>query len=240
VNTPPHTPAASSLRVMTWNIHGGVGIDGRFDLDRIVAAIARQAPDVVALQEVDSRRHPAGKPSPFAFLREAIGHHGIEAKSITTADGDYGQMVISRWPLIAVEVHDITVGQREPRRAIEAEIATPLGNMRLIASHFGLKLSERRSQARRLLEIVHRKPPITVMLGDFNEWFWPGYLRAALERELPSHTRHATFPSRWPLLALDRVYCWPAVALARSFVDRAAREASDHLPVIADVTVARP
>src|SRR5262249_42006925 len=118
------------MRVMTWNIHGGVGLDGRFDLARIVDAIAQHAPDVVALQEVDSRRRAAQGPSPFTFLREAIGQHGIEAKSITTADGDYGQMVISRWPLQAVQIHDITVAQREPRRAIQADVIAPAGTVR--------------------------------------------------------------------------------------------------------------
>jgi endonuclease/exonuclease/phosphatase family metal-dependent hydrolase len=226
-----------SFRVMTWNIHGGVGMDGQFDLARIVASIARHAPDVVALQEVDSRRSPPGKPSPFIFLREAIGQHGIEAKSIITADGDYGQMVISRWPLLAVEVHDITVGKREPRRAIQTDVAAPFGTLRIVASHFGLKLSERRSQARRLVEIARHHPTTTVMLGDFNDWLWPNTMRAALERELPAHTRHATFPSRYPILSLDRVYCWPARALLRSFVDRASWRASDHLALVADVAL---
>jgi len=231
-------PQAPVMRVMTWNIHGGVGTDGKFDLARIVDAIARHAPDVVALQEVDSRRRPAGGPSPFTFLREAIGHHGIEAKSITTTDGDYGQMVISRWPLLAIQIHDITVAEREPRRAIQTDVTAPHGTLRLIASHFGLKLSERRSQARRLVEIARSHPSATVMLGDFNDWLWPSSLRAALERELPAHTRHATFPSRWPVLSLDRVYCWPARALLRSFVDRNARRASDHLVLIADIALA--
>lgn len=232
-----NAPQAPVMRVMTWNIHGGIGTDGKFDLARIVAAISRHAPDVVALQEVDSRRRPAGGPSPFTFLREAIGHHGIEAKSITTTDGDYGQMVISRWPLLDVKVHDITVAQREPRRAIQTDVNGPHGTLRLIASHFGLKLSERRSQARRLIEIARAHPHATVMLGDFNDWLWPSRLRAALERELPAHTRHHTFPSRWPVLSLDRVYCWPARALLRSFVDREARHASDHLALVADIAL---
>jgi endonuclease/exonuclease/phosphatase family metal-dependent hydrolase len=222
---------------MTWNIHGGIGLDAKFDLDRIVGFIARHAPDVVALQEVDSRRRPPGDRSPFAFLRDSIGHHGIEAKSITTMEGDYGQIVMSRWPFVTTEIHDISFGIREPRHAIQAEIRTPAGGLRVIASHFGLKLAERRSQARRLVELAHQHPTTTVMLGDFNDWLWPGSIRAALERELPAHTRHATFPSRLPILALDRVYCWPADALRHSFVDRRAWRASDHLPLLADIGI---
>ena len=96
--TPQLRGRAGIVRVMTWNIHGGIGPDRRFDLGRIVATIAQHHPDVVALQEVDSRRTVAAGGSPFALLREAVGDHGIEAKSITTADGEYGQMVVSRWP----------------------------------------------------------------------------------------------------------------------------------------------
>jgi endonuclease/exonuclease/phosphatase family metal-dependent hydrolase len=220
---------------MTWNIHGGIGIDRRFDLARIVAAIERHAPDVVALQEVDSRRSKPGDPPPFTFLREAIGQHGIEAKSIVTADGEYGQMVVSKWPFEDTDIHDITYDHREPRRAIETHVHSDRGTFRLVASHFGLVAMERRHQAKKLVEIARRHPITTVMLGDFNDWAWPSPLRDALRRELPARTRHKTFPSWCPLMRLDRIYCWPPQALARSFVDRDARTASDHLPVIADI-----
>ena len=151
----------------------------------------------------------AGARSPFELLREAVGEHGIEAKSISTADGDYGQMLVSRCPFNAIEVHDITHADREPRRAIEAEVHCGHGKLRVVATHFGLSLAERRTQARRLVAIARRHTVPTVMLGDFNDWFWPGSLRDALEHELPARTRHATFPSWCPLLRLDRIFCWP-------------------------------
>jgi endonuclease/exonuclease/phosphatase family metal-dependent hydrolase len=230
-------PPTIGVRVMTWNIHSGVGPDGRFDLDRVAKTIQRHQPDVVALQEVDSRQTISPTPSAFTTLREAVGEHGIDAKSIVTADGDYGQMVVSRWPFGAVEVHDITITKREPRRAIEAEIVAPGGRFRLVAAHFGLSLRERRHQARRLVAIARRHPILTIMLGDFNEWFWPASLRGALGRELPARTQHATFPSHFPFLRLDRIFCWPPGAMRRSYVDRSARSVSDHLPVIADIAI---
>jgi endonuclease/exonuclease/phosphatase family metal-dependent hydrolase len=146
-------------------------------------------------------------------------------------------MVLSRWPLGAARIHDITHARREPRRAIEVEVAAPAGSFRLIAAHFGLSLRERRQQARRLVAIARRHPATTVMLGDFNEWFWPASLRCALGRELPARTQHATFPSWYPLFRLDRIFCWPSGAMRASFVGRSARRASDHLPVLADVAI---
>jgi endonuclease/exonuclease/phosphatase family metal-dependent hydrolase len=222
---------------MTWNIHGGVGIDGKFALARITEAIAQIDPQIIALQEVDSRRrHPDGR-SAFEILREAVGGFGIEAKSIITADGDYGQMLISRWPFRRTTIHDISHSNREPRRAIETEVQLPTGTLRIIATHFGLRLAERREQARSLVDMARRHPAVTVMLGDFNDWIWPGSLRKALKHELPGQTRHATFPSWCPMLRLDRIFCWPRNALIRSFVERGARMASDHLPVIAEIAV---
>jgi endonuclease/exonuclease/phosphatase family metal-dependent hydrolase len=222
---------------MTWNIHGGIGADRRFDLKRVVDTILQHHPDVVALQEVDSRRIVAPARSPFAILLDAVGVHGVEAKSISTADGEYGQMVVSRWPFSSTQIHDITHARREPRRAIEVVIAAPGGTFRLIAAHFGLSLSERRRQARRLVAIARQHTMTTVMLGDFNEWFWPASLRGALGRELPARTPYATFPSWYPLFHLDRIFCWPPKAMQASFVDRGARHASDHLPVVADIAL---
>jgi endonuclease/exonuclease/phosphatase family metal-dependent hydrolase len=132
---------------MTWNIHGGLGTDRRFDLARVVETILRHHPDVVALQEVDSRRTVAPASSAFRVLREAVGGHGVEAKSIIAPDGEYGQVVLSRWPLGAPQIHDITHAEREPRRAIEVEVAAPAGSFKLIAT---LGMGSRPSRPRRL------------------------------------------------------------------------------------------
>jgi endonuclease/exonuclease/phosphatase family metal-dependent hydrolase len=224
----------ATVRVMTWNIHGTLGRNPRFDLIQVVELIRRWAPDIVALQEVDSRRALAGGVNPFEFLPSAVGIYGIGAKSLSSKDGDYGQMLISRWPIRSHEVRDISFPEREPRRAIRAEVATPAGPLDVVATHLGLSIRERRSQARALTELAGASGP-AVVIGDFNDWFWPGSVRAELSRALGGRTRYRTFPSRFPLLRLDRIYCRPREAMVRSFVDRKARALSDHLPVIADL-----
>jgi endonuclease/exonuclease/phosphatase family metal-dependent hydrolase len=225
------------VRVATWNIHGGVGADGRFDLARVVRLLERAGPDVVALQEVDSRRGTEQHEHPFLLLRQALGEHAVEAKSIVSAHGEYGQILISRWPLSDIQIHDISVAGREPRRAIEAEVASPYGRLRMAAVHLGLAFRERRAQTRTLIDIAQRSPITTVMLGDFNDWIWRGSVQNAIHRALPGRTWHRTFPSWLPMIRLDRVYCRPRDALLASFTDREARALSDHLPVFADVRV---
>jgi endonuclease/exonuclease/phosphatase family metal-dependent hydrolase len=220
---------------MTWNVHGASGRNNKFDIARVMDLVRAHDPDIVALQEIDSRR---GAGDFFAFLKKEFGGHGIEAHSIMTADGDYGQILLSRWDIESSEIHDISFRKREPRRAISARIMTVHGPMCVIATHLGLSLRERNSQLRTLLNLVGEKSELTVMLGDFNDWIWAGSVRNILRRVLPGRTRHRTFPARFPVFRFDRVYCRPARSLAQSFVDHQAQEISDHLPVIADLVFA--
>jgi endonuclease/exonuclease/phosphatase family metal-dependent hydrolase len=223
---------------MTWNIHGAVGRNPRFNLARVVELILRHEPDIVALQEIDSRRVSGA--NPFTVLQDALGAHGIGAKTIVTADGEYGQALFSRWPIQRSEVRDISFPEREPRRAIRGEIETPAGPLCVVATHLGLSFGERRTQAAALLELIAGTAATTVVLGDFNDWLWAGSVRNVLSRALPGRTRHRTFPSFCPLLHLDRIYCRPRDALESGYTDPAARALSDHLPVIADVRISRP
>jgi len=223
-----------TVRVMTWNIHGALGRNKDFDILRVVALIRAHQPDIVTLQEIDSRR---GSGDFFAQLREEFKGFGVDARSIATADGDYGQILLSRWNIGRSQIHDISFQEREPRRAIAAEIASPHGMIRVVATHLGLSLRERNAQLRALLDIVGHDDVLTILAGDFNDWIWAGSVRNVLRRVLPGRTRHRTFPSRWPVFRLDRIYCRPGRALVQSFVDPQAAQISDHLPVIADVIV---
>ena len=226
-----------TVRLLTWNIHGALGRNPRFDLDRVVELIRGWKPDLIALQEVDSRRKQPEGGDPFAVLQDALGQHGVNARSITTDDGYYGQMLISCCPIRSSEVHDISAPEREPRRAIKAEIETPAGMIRVVASHLGLSTHERRGQARQLLALAGDPAMTTVVLGDFNDWFWAGSVHRLLSRELPGCSQFRTFPSYFPLLRLDRIFCRPREALRMSYSDARARAISDHLPVIADVAL---
>ena len=145
--------SASTVRVMTWNIHGGMGPDGRHDLERMLALVRAADPDVLALQEVDSRRTP-GQEHPFAMLKRVLGHHGIAAAAITTPDGDYGQVLFSRWPMTDTQVHDISMPGREPRRAITAVVNAPAGQLFVLATHLGLKFIERHRQCRQMAALA--------------------------------------------------------------------------------------
>jgi endonuclease/exonuclease/phosphatase family metal-dependent hydrolase len=225
------------MRLMTWNIHGGFGSDWRWDLKRIVEVVARHAPDVVALQEVDSRRTTRAKfgiPA-FEYLADAIGTHIAEARLITAPDGEYGHVVISKWPFVKKALHDISFGSREPRAAIEALVETPEGPVHILAAHLGLKIRERQHQLLALEQLCPTDNAPSVLLGDFNDWVWRGKVQRHLARLMPARSQVRTFPSFAPTFAIDRIYVRPASALLRSWTDRGAWRASDHLPVIAEI-----
>lgn len=231
--------AAATVRVMTWNIHGGIGPDGEVDLDRVVNLIRHHDPDILALQEVDSRRSRYMPENVFEHLAEGLGSHSAEARLITAPDGDFGHVLISRWPISRTRLHDISVPRREKRAAIETTVETPAGPLHIVSAHFGLGFKERRKQAATLAAAAQSSPERTILLGDFNDWFWRSGVEIALRPIFPERTRHRTFPARLPLLDLDRIYWRPAGLLVRSWTDPQAYKTSDHLPVIAELDLAR-
>ena len=83
----------ATMRIMTWNVHGIFQLNPGFDLDGVCSIIRHWSPDIVALQEVDSRGRTD---DPFALLAKAVGDHSVDARSIVTEDGDYGQVLLSR------------------------------------------------------------------------------------------------------------------------------------------------
>ena len=230
-------------RILTWNIHRGIGLDMRYDLDRIIDLIKPHDPDIVALQEVDSR----GKDQtnlPLTALKQTLGSHAAEARTIVAPDGHYGHVLISRWPMHDINIHELHVSRRETRCAIETTVESPFGYIRVIAAHLGLRPNEIRPQLDVFGPLVRGEPGADpaalpgglLMMGDFNDWH--GRVRSTLTTLIPTHTMQKTFPSWRPILNLDRIYCRPGKALLRSWVDTGARRASDHLPVFAEVDVA--
>lgn len=225
------------LRVATWNLHGFVGRRGSFDPERSLRVIGDLDVDVLALQEVDSR-HPRGQGmDTFEFLRTRSGRESFEAHSVGGLGGHLGQMVLSRWPIVESRIHDVSVAWREPRMLVELALATPAGRLRVVAAHLGLGVLERRGQILALHRLLAQTPPgPTVVLGDFNEVRRRGLAQRLLAPDFTASGPHLTFPAHRPLLPLDRIWTAAPLVMQRSWVHRAAREASDHLPLVADLT----
>lgn len=247
-----------SLRVLTWNIHGCVGADGRHDVERVGNQVRELAPDLAAFQEVDSRRRPKdagaagrlgttpGLGQVYDVLRAEVGDHGHDAWALSGADGRYGQILASRFPLEDKQVHDISVPGLEPRKVMTARLQLPASRarescLRVIATHLGLRRRERRRQLAALKEIIcdDLSTPV-LLLGDFNEWFWPRRTQRALYDLFEAQSGLRSFPARLPLFPLDRIWCRPGSLLVRAWSAGKARAASDHLPVLGELALATP
>ncbi len=222
------------IRALTWNIHGAIGGDGRADLPRVLGHLARLAPDVAALQEIEGRGMPE---DPFPILQQALGGHCCIAGTLGGEGGHYGHLLASRWPLANTRLHDLSVDGREPRTAITATVAAPTGPLHILAVHLGLGLRERRLQAERLAAILATLPAPALVLGDINEWQWRGPVHRALRQFCAPARQQRSFPARFPLLPLDVILARPPLRIIRNWADRAAAAASDHLPVMAELTM---
>lgn len=234
------------ITVATYNIHDAVGTDGGRNVERIARAIDETGAGIVALQEV-SGPGDAGtnRADDFVALARAFGGHAVEGPALQDGDRRYGNLLLSRWPVSDWLVADLAHPEREPRNAIMATVATPDGPLRVVASHFGLFHRERRAQAELIGELTAQEGEMpTVILGDFNDWlpFSPvvRLLSRSLGRHIGAVRRIPTFPSRLPLLALDRILVNDRVRLRSVRVPATplARTASDHRPLVAEVEIA--
>ncbi|MEQ9327368.1 MAG: endonuclease/exonuclease/phosphatase family protein [Rhodospirillales bacterium] len=226
----------TTLRLLTWNLHGFVGSDGVHDPERICRIVREIAPDIAAFQEVDIRGVDADAALTESTLRDSVGPYGANAWSIAEPGRRYGLMLASRLPLAPADIHDLSVERREPRRAIETRIDSPdLPVLRIIATHLGLAFRERREQHARLHRIIGRDDDVPVaVMGDFNNWIFERRI-GGLAGIMPERTRERTWPARLPFLPLDRVWLRPAGLLHRSRRYGKYRAASDHLPLVAEI-----
>ncbi len=238
-----------TLRVVTWNVHGCVGADRRFDPRRIAATLRRLAPDLALLQEVGDARGVHPPVDQARALADALDMTLVLGVTIPRGHG-YGNVTLSRLGRRAAATWDLSVRGREPRVCLCLEVEGPGGPLLAANVHLGLGRRERETQLAILLDdvgplLAGDAPPMVVLGGDFNDWP-PGAVTRTLERRFVDAARAAaggrpakTFPSRRPLLRLDRLYLGGALAVRACAVDAsaAARAASDHLPLVAELVV---
>jgi phospholipase D1/2 len=228
------------LRVASYNIHRGVGRDRRQDLDRVAEVLREMSADVMALQEVDADPEDTGVLDQLAHLATATGFQAVHGPTLRRRGSAYGNLLLTRASVGRVVHVDLCVAGCEPRAAIDAEVALDGLDLRVVVTHLGLRPRERREQIGRLLtQLQPQGEGILVLAGDFNEWVPFSRTLRPLRRALGPGTLHATFPARFPVFSLDKIFVSPARALRSSWVHRsaAAAAASDHLPVVADLLV---
>ena len=232
------TPDGQTIRVASYNVHRCIGPDGRRDPKRVAEVLAQIDADVIGLQEVDWQENPETGIPQYELLATLSSYTAVAGPNLRDHRGHYGNLLLVRGEVGAVRRIDLSYPGREPRGAVEAQVNVAGQRFRTVATHFGLSRAERRFQARALADkVLHGTTDPLVIVGDFNDWL-PG---ASALRPLLSYARSlgrpASFPSRWPLLPLDRVMARGLPAKGEIQVHKTAlsRRASDHLPIYADL-----
>jgi endonuclease/exonuclease/phosphatase family metal-dependent hydrolase len=233
-----------TLRVATYNVHRCRGLDGRTSPTRVAEVIRDLDADVVALQEVIGAGPRARNQA--EELGALLGMGWVMAPTRHLRGALFGNVVLSRLPIVHHAQHDLSWKTCEPRCCQRVDLAVGDDRLHLYNVHLGTAIFERRHQADRLGDIVHdrRTGRPKIVLGDFNEWMRGQATEMLNERlesiDLRRHLRRrSTYPGVFPMVHLDHIYYEGQVEVVGLELPRTRRSllASDHLPLLAELRV---
>lgn len=223
--------------VATYNVHRWSGHNGTRAPDpaRAGFVISEMGADIIALQEA---LRPFDERDPLVDLAERLQMHLAFVTTRVHRRGEVGNAILSRWPISSLFTLDLTYTRVERRSAVAVQFASEVGPLSIVATHLSLVDRTRHRQVRSILEHPQLQGAV-VLLGDMNAWRRCKASRA-LEKELVGEDRRwpRTFPAARPVLALDRVYARGAeIEKLEAYATAAAKRASDHLPVTAEIRI---
>jgi endonuclease/exonuclease/phosphatase family metal-dependent hydrolase len=244
---------ARRLRVVTYNVHGCRGMDGRFSTQRIARVLAREHPDVVCLQELDQGRTRSGGVEQAVEIAKQLEKEFAFHAVAEIDDGLFGNAVLSSHPL------RLRASGPLPRQSsgigivdrgvlwVEVDVEGVL--IQVLNTHLSIFEGERRMQAAELVAKWLRRDDFTgpvVLAGDFNasEDSWTARAIEQVLRNAVVDGRAGaaqTWSSRVPLRRIDHIFVSAGVRVAATDVPRTrlTRVASDHLPLVVDLLVPR-
>ncbi|MGE3315491.1 MAG: endonuclease/exonuclease/phosphatase family protein [Planctomycetaceae bacterium] len=233
------------MRVLTYNIHKGIGgRDRRYRIERVVEVIESENPDLICLQEVDRNvRRSRFHDQPALLASHFKAAERLFQMNVHLTKGGYGNLILSRWPFRSR--HQVSLRQftKKPRGAQVVVVETPEGILQLINCHLGLSERERHWQVAQLLEHQHfsRENGVpTLLIGDTNDWrntlAANRLSEAGFVQVTAPVSRFRSFPAYMPVGSLDKAFVRGAIEVRHAKVVRTnlSRRASDHLPLVVD------
>ncbi|MEC9060565.1 MAG: endonuclease/exonuclease/phosphatase family protein [Pseudomonadota bacterium] len=203
--------------------------------------LANSGADVVLLQEMDTRPSERSTAQDVKDICAENTFKLIPSPAIRESDGWYGNAILTRFDVLAHDTLDVSQNGRQPRNVQIVELKTEKTPLTVVNTHKGLKKLERRSQFSLLHEhlssrMKEKQIPL-VLAGDFNEWQFFSKAFKALNELLLQQKVGATFPSHFPVFALDRVWVSDDIKVkaCRKLKNAKTRILSDHLPVLVDI-----
>jgi endonuclease/exonuclease/phosphatase family metal-dependent hydrolase len=230
-----------TVRVASYNIHKSVGPDRQRRPDRIFRVLSELHADIVALQEVDRRFGARATTFEAEHLEHETGYRLLRHATRPLSSGWHGNALLVRGSVEAVARRRIDLPALEPRGALLADLETSQGGLRVVGAHLGLLGRYRRRQAEAIIKAIDAAETHlpTVVMGDLNEWSPHGSCLRIFSSRFDIAQPGPSFPARRPLFGLDRVITSEDISVHSAWVHDTptAREASDHLPVVAELNI---
>lgn len=238
-----------NIRVITYNIHKGIGgVDRRYRPERIIDTLRQYNADIILMQEVDDEVPRSSLDRQVDIFGDALEmRYRAFQRNVKLTRGHYGNAILSRFPLTKIESIDLSIPFKKRRQALLAHCQ--LGNHHqrslIIANcHLGLAGFERNRQLGKILSHknlihIHKKTPLIVG-GDYNDVWGTLGKNLMIPAGFESASKKInTFPAIMPLRCLDYIYYRGDMTCQHSFPGhtKIARQASDHLPLVADFEV---
>ena len=243
--------AQDTLRIMTYNVHSCIGMDGKLSPERIARVIARCAPDIVALQELDVGRARTEGLDQAHIIAQCLEMDFHFHPAMHIEEERYGDAILTHLPMRLVKTGTLpgVPGKPwlEPRGILWVEIELDGRTIQVLNTHLGLLPRERRAQAETLLGPDWLGHPAcsgpVALCGDFNALPASKVCRRLRTRlndaqiQLQSHRPRTTFPGRFPTARIDHVFVDSGLTVADIEVpdSELVRVASDHLPLIVEL-----
>ena len=246
------SPTVDSLRVLTINTHKGFNwLNRRFMLPELREAVRTLDTDLVFLQEVLGSHQRHGQrfdnwpDAPhYEFLADTMWPEFAYGRNAVYPDGHHGNALLSKFPILHYENLDVSITGTEERGLLHTILDVPGQNdLHAICVHLGLREKHRHEQLRLLCRLVDQFPPDdpVIVAGDFNDWRQraDAQLNRSGLKEVFVEVHGApakTFPARFPLLCLDRIYVRNlTIHNPRTSYQRPWSHLSDHAPLAVEV-----
>lgn len=232
-----------TLRVMTYNIHVGVGMDKKLDLQRIADVIKHEKPDVVGLQEVDRRVKRTEGKDEIAELAKLTEMHFAFAHNLDYQGGQYGVAILSRFPIGKID-HRKYENRRvaERRGMLRVELNVRGRTVNFVTTHLDYQYADSRLfETEQLLSFLADVKGPLIVTGDFNDepagssykmmvgQFEDAWIRSRAKGQ------GLSYPADKPVKRIDYIFTRNATGLKAKRAWVVDTLASDHLPVVAEV-----
>jgi endonuclease/exonuclease/phosphatase family metal-dependent hydrolase len=227
------------IRVASYNMRKAIGTDRRRRPERTLEVLCVLDADVVALQEADRRFGSRSSAIPLQMIEAHSDYKPVRFETRDGSLGWHGNALLVKKEVEIVHQELVHLPSLEPRGAVMADLRLGGEALRVVGMHLDLSGLWRRRQANAILSHIGRQEAAmpAVLMGDLNEWS----ARGGCLRDFAHHLSFAhcgrSFHTRRPVVQLDRIMVTRELSIAACGVHQsaAARKASDHFPVWAEV-----